>query len=32
VSLSSEWLLFPWENAAKATADESHYRQSRLDS
>ena len=31
VSLSSEWLLFPWENAAAAIADESNYRQSRLD-
>ena len=31
VILSSEWLLFPWENAAAALADESNYRQSRLD-
>jgi hypoxanthine phosphoribosyltransferase len=29
---SSEWLLFPWENAAAANTDESNYRQSRLDS
>ena len=31
VTLSSEWLLFPWENAATAIADENDYRQSRVD-
>ena len=29
VTDSSEWLLFPWENAAQARADEQIYRTSR---
>ena len=29
VTDSSEWLLFPWENAAQAPADEQTYRSSR---
>ena len=29
VTDSSEWLLFPWENAAQALADEQTYRSSR---
>lgn len=29
VTDSSEWLLFPWENAAQAQADEQTYRNSR---
>ncbi|MEB3247515.1 MAG: phosphoribosyltransferase [Synechococcus sp.] len=29
VTDSSEWLLFPWENAAQARADEQAYRNSR---
>ena len=29
VTNSSEWLLFPWENAAQARSDEETYRRSR---
>ena len=29
VSMSSEWLLFPWENASLACVDEQSYRRSR---
>ena len=32
VTASSEWILFPWENAAAVIADENNYRQSRLGS
>ena len=32
LSLTSEWLLFPWENAYQARADEQAYRASRGDS
>ena len=32
ISLSSEWLLFPWENASLARIDEQSYRRSRQSS
>jgi adenine/guanine phosphoribosyltransferase-like PRPP-binding protein len=30
VRLSQEWIMFPWENAARATADERRYRAERI--